>query len=68
MQPHQGSDPATGHPGLGRGAPPPVWGVHLEALGQLRGQLPSSMWTQHGAVKQGHSGAPLGQPPKGKEG
>ena len=45
-----------------------VWGVQLDAPGQCRGQLPSSVWTRHRAVKQGKSGAALGQPPEGKEG
>ena len=38
---------------LGRVPPPPVWGVHLDALGQWRGQLPSYV---HRAVKEGQSG------------
>ena len=29
----------------GRGPPPLVWGIHLDAPGQRRGQLPSSVWT-----------------------
>ena len=37
---------------VGRGPPPPVWGVQTDAPGQWRGQLPSSVWIRHGAVKQ----------------
>ena len=34
--------------------------------GQRRGQLPSSLWTRHGAVKQGQSGGPVGATFQGK--
>ena len=48
MCPRRGSDPASGHPRaqkppLGRDPPPPVWGVHLDARGQQRGRLSSSV-------------------------
>ena len=69
VRPHWGSDPTSGLPGaqkppLGRGPPPPVW----DAPGQRRGRLPSSVFTRHRAVKRDSQGAPLAQPPKGKEG
>ena len=48
----RGTDPASGHlrahrPPLGRGSRPLVLGAHLDAPGQRRAQLPSSVWTQH---------------------
>ena len=46
--------------------PPPVGGVHLSAPGQRRGQLPSSVWIQHRAVKQGQSGGSVGTTSQGK--
>ena len=48
--------PPTGGPG----------GVHLDAPGQRRGQLPSSVWTRHGAVRQGHSRGSVGTTSRGK--
>ena len=70
--PYRRSDPATGHlgpqkPPLGMVPPPSAWDACLNAPGQWQGPLPSSALTRHRAVK--HSpGAPLAQPPKGKEG
>ena len=52
-------------PPLGRGPPPPRGGC---PPGQLRGPLPSSVWTRHGAVKQGQSGGPVGTTPERKGG
>ena len=46
--------------------PPPVLGAHLEASGQWRGPLPSSVWTRHRAVQQGHSRGSVGTPSQGK--
>ena len=43
--------------------PPPP---HLDAPGQRRGQLPSSVWTRHRAVKQGQSGGCVGTTCQGK--
>ena len=73
MRPRQGSDPTSGHPWahrlpLGRGPPPPVWGVHLDTPGQRQGQLPFSVWTQHRAVRQGQSRGSVGTTYQGKEG
>ena len=66
-----GGDPASGHPGaqqppLGRAPPPSVRGVHLDAPGQRRGPLPSSVWTRHRAVNQGQSGGSVGTTFQGK--
>ena len=65
------SNPASGHPGaqkplLVRAPPPPVRSVHLDAPGQQRGQLPSSVWARHRAVKQGQSGGFVGTTYQGK--
>ena len=51
-----------------RGGVPHRWygGVHLDAPGQRRGQLPSSVWTRHRAVKQGQSGGTAGTTSQGK--
>ena len=35
-------------------------GVHLDAPGERREPLPSSVWTRHGAVEQGQSGGCVG--------
>ena len=47
-----------------RGPPPP--GLHSGARGQRRGQLPSSVCTRHGAVRQGQSGGSVGTTSRGK--
>ena len=41
-------------------------GAHLDAPGQWRGQLPSSVWPGHGAVKQAKSGGSVGTTSRGK--
>ena len=46
--------------------PAPVLGAHLGAHGQRRGPLPSSVWTRHGAVKQGKSGGSVGTADQGR--
>ena len=52
----------------GVGIPPPPLGplVHLDAPGQRRGQLPSSVWTRHGAVRHGQTGGSVGATSQGK--
>ena len=60
MCPCQGSEPASGHPRaqkppLGRGPPPPAWGVHVGAPGQRLGQLPWTLWSRHRAAKRASS-------------
>ena len=54
-------------PPLGRGSAPLIWGAHLDAPGQRRRQLPSSVWTPHKAVKQGKSRSSAGTTYQGKE-
>ena len=53
---HRGKDPASGHPRahqplLGRGTSPPASDGRLDAPGQRRRQLPSSVWTRRREVK-----------------
>ena len=60
MCPRRGKDPASGHPRahqppLGRGTSLPAWDGCLDAPGQRRRHLPSSVWTPHREVKQGKS-------------
>ena len=58
--PRWGSDPASGHPWPKShcwGFPPLVWGVHLDARCQRRGQWPSSTWS---AVNHRQCGGSLG--------
>ena len=67
----RGIYPASGHPRaqkppLGRVPTPPVWDDRLDALGQRRGRLPSSVWSRHRAVKQGKSGGSVGTTYQGK--
>ena len=62
---------ASGHrgsqkPPLRRGPPQPVWGVHLDAVGQQPGRLPSSVWTRNRAVKHGQSGSSASRTYQGK--
>ena len=70
--PCRGSDLTSAHPGpqkappLGRGPPPPVWGVHLDAPGQWGGRVPFPVWVPHRAVKQGQSGGSVGTTYEGK--
>ena len=71
MCPHRGKGPASGHPRaqkppLGRSLSPPVWYDRLDAPGQWRGPLPSSVWTRHREVKQGKSGGSVGTTVQGK--
>ena len=84
MCPRQGNDPASGHPRahqptLGRGTSSPAWDGRLDAPGQRRRHLPSSVWTRRtdplcglDAQKRNRAslGAPLAQPTKvkGREG
>ena len=51
---------------LGPRPPPPSPPSQLDAPGERRGQLPSSVWTQHIAVKQGKSGGSVGTTYPGK--
>ena len=65
----RGKDPTSGHPrsqkpALGRGPSLPVWDDRLDAPGQQ--QLPSSMWTRHGAVNRGKSRGSVGTTYQGK--
>ena len=53
-------------PLLGRGPSPPVWDDCLDAPGQRRRQLPSSLRTRHREVKQGKSGGSVGTTNQGK--
>ena len=71
MCPRRGNDPASGHPRahqppLGRGTSPPAWDGHLDAPGQRRRHLPSSVWTRRREVKQGKSGCSVGTTDQGK--
>ena len=64
MCPRRGNNSASGHPRahqppLGRGTSPPAWDGRLDAPGQRRRQLPSSVWTRRTEVKQGKSGGPV---------
>ena len=43
----------------------PYGGVRLDARSQWRGRLPSSVWTRHGAVKQGRCWGSVGTHPQG---
>ena len=68
--PRRGKDPASGHPRaqqplLGRGTSPPAWVGRLDALGQRRRHLPSSVWTRRREVKQGKSGGSVGTTDQG---
>ena len=70
MCPRRGNDPASGHlrahqPPLGRGTSPPAWDGRLDAPGQRRRHLPSSMWTRRREVKQGKSGGSVGTTDQG---
>ena len=53
-------------PPIGEGFPTAGMGVHLDAPGQLREPVPSSVRTQHRAVKQGKSGGSVGTTSRGK--
>ena len=71
MCPRRGNDPASGHPRahqppLGRGTSPPAWDGRLDAPGQRRRHLPSSVWTRRREVKQGKSGGSVGTTNQGK--
>ena len=71
MCPRRGNDPASGHPRahqppLGRGTSPPAWDGRLDAPGQRRRHLPSSVWTRRREVKQGKSGGSVGTTDQGK--
>ena len=59
----QGKDPASRHPGAQE---PLGWDDRLDAPGQWRGKLPSSVWTRHKAVKQGKSRGSVGTTGQGK--
>ena len=70
MCPRRGNDPTSGHPRahqppLGRGTSPPGWDGHLDALGQRRRQLPSSVWSRCREVKRGKSGGSVGTTDQG---
>ena len=55
-------------PPLGRSHSPPAWDEHLDAPGQQQRQLPSSVWSQHTAVKQGKTGGSVGTTNQGPQG
>ena len=70
MCPLRGKDPASGHPRahqplLGRGSSLPAWDGRLDAPGQRRRRLPSSVWTRRREVKQGKSGGSVGTTDQG---
>ena len=72
MRARRGKDPASGHPRalkplLGRGTSLPAWDGRLDAPGQRRRQLPSSVWIRHREVKLGKSRGSVGTTDQGKE-
>ena len=58
--------PRAQQPPLERVTPPLASGVCLDAPGQWRGPLLSSVWTRHRAVKHGQSGGSVGTTSLGK--